>query len=212
MTNTVSGRTYKPRVSAPERRRQLVEAALQVMRRDGITAATTRAICAEADVPLGTFHYCFDSKHDLYASILAEEVDLISSGRAWPVVTAHDGPEEAIRRYLIAYWEQIEADPEAQLVLFELAILVQRDPDLRHATSTERASSAKALEICERLEKEAAFEFAGDRRAIADLTAAALDGLVASWLRHRDGHRARDTLITFASVLASKTCPIGGTR
>ena len=58
------------RMSADERRAQLVEAAIAVMTRDGITKATTRAIVGEAGVPLGVFHYCFDSKAALLERVV----------------------------------------------------------------------------------------------------------------------------------------------
>ena len=97
-------------------------------------------------------------------------------------------------------------------MLFELAGLVQRDPDLLYADRTEQANSRKMLELAERLENEAGFEFVGNRRAIADLVMAPLDGMAAAWLSHRDGQRVRDALATFAGLLASMTRPQGETR
>ena len=40
------------RVSAEERRRQLVAAAFRVIGRDGFAGVTTRRVCAEAGAPL----------------------------------------------------------------------------------------------------------------------------------------------------------------
>ena len=53
-----------PRVSAPSRREALIEAALRVMERDGLTAGTTRAIVAEAGMSLASFHYAFSSRDE----------------------------------------------------------------------------------------------------------------------------------------------------
>ena len=50
------------RVSADERRRQLVAAAFRVIGRDGFAGVTTRRVCAEAGAPLAAFHYCFASE------------------------------------------------------------------------------------------------------------------------------------------------------
>ena len=53
------------RMPVAERREQLVEAALTVASRDGIEAATVRAVAAEAGVSLGVVHYCFQDKDEL---------------------------------------------------------------------------------------------------------------------------------------------------
>jgi AcrR family transcriptional regulator len=62
-------------MSADARRAELLQAALRVMSRDGIAAGTTRAIVAEAGMPLATFHYCFRSRNEL----LRELITLLTS-------------------------------------------------------------------------------------------------------------------------------------
>ena len=52
-------------VSQDDRRRQLIEAAVRVLQRDGVDHVTTRAIAAEADAPLASIHYTFGSKTDI---------------------------------------------------------------------------------------------------------------------------------------------------
>ena len=82
-------------VSAENRRAQLIEAAIRVIQRDGIPAATTRAIAAEADAPLASIHYTFGSKEEVVRAafdFLAEE--MISSIEASTDYTA--GIEAAI--------------------------------------------------------------------------------------------------------------------
>jgi AcrR family transcriptional regulator len=59
-----------PRMSADARRAELLQAALRVMSRDGIAAGTTRAIVAEAGMPLATFHYCFRSRNELLRELI----------------------------------------------------------------------------------------------------------------------------------------------
>ena len=53
------------RMPVAERREQLIEAAITVASRDGIEAATVRAVAAEAGVSLGVVHYCFQDKSEL---------------------------------------------------------------------------------------------------------------------------------------------------
>jgi AcrR family transcriptional regulator len=51
------------------RRRQLIDAAVRVVTRDGVAKATTRRIADEAGINLGTVHYVFGSKERLLAAV-----------------------------------------------------------------------------------------------------------------------------------------------
>ena len=64
------------RIPATERRAALADAALIVIARDGVAAATTRAIVAEAGMPLASFHYAVASRDEL----LRDVVDLVVAG------------------------------------------------------------------------------------------------------------------------------------
>src|SRR5690606_36680123 len=70
------------RTSAVERRGQLIEAGLRVIAREGMHGATVRAIVAEADVPLATFHYVFASREEMigeaYAYIAVQSDDSLA--------------------------------------------------------------------------------------------------------------------------------------
>ncbi|MFI8422564.1 TetR/AcrR family transcriptional regulator [Streptomyces sp. NPDC085460] len=54
----------------PERRERIVDAALRVVRRDGIAGLSHRAVAAEADVPLGSTTYHFGSLDELLVAAL----------------------------------------------------------------------------------------------------------------------------------------------
>lgn len=55
-----------------ERRRQFVQAAINVTREHGLGDATTRRIAEEANAPLGALHYCFRGKDELYEAVMQE--------------------------------------------------------------------------------------------------------------------------------------------
>ena len=57
------------RIPATERRAALARAALAVIARDGVHAATTRAIVAEAGMSLASFHYAVASRDELLRKI-----------------------------------------------------------------------------------------------------------------------------------------------
>jgi AcrR family transcriptional regulator len=190
-------------ISAAERRERLVAAALRVMKRDGIPAATTRAICAEAGMPHGAFHYCFRSKKELYAAILAGDIETDLEG-AWPDIRPDASPAENIHTLLLAYWSQIEIDPDAQRVYFDLGGVAARDPELQELPHWEhQAALEKATGYIRRLATEAGVTYLSEESVLAELVLAALSGVAWSWLSHGDNARARQSLHQFAGVLAT---------
>ncbi|MGI5122724.1 TetR/AcrR family transcriptional regulator [Marinactinospora thermotolerans] len=192
----------RKQISADERRRRLLAAALRVMKREGIAAATTRAICAEAGMPHGAFHYCFRSKRELYGALLASDIE-IDLDPVWPEISPAASPRENIRTLLLAYWSQVEADPDAQLVLFDLGSFVLRDPELRELPRGEYAASLeKVTGYIVRLGEEAGLTYLCEERAIAELVVTTLNGVAWSWLAHRDGVAARASLERFAELVA----------
>ncbi len=57
------------RIPVAQRRRQLVEAAVEVIATHGIDGATTRRIADQAKANVAMVHYCYDSKEDLFADV-----------------------------------------------------------------------------------------------------------------------------------------------
>ena len=193
----------RKQVSADERRRQLVAAALRVMKREGIAAASTRAICAEAGMPHGAFHYCFHSKKELYAALLSSDIT-IDLGAAWPDISPSASPYNNIRTLLLAFWSQIETDPDAQLVLFDLGSFALRDPELQDLPQHEHARSLQEVTTyIVRLGREAGLTFLHDEGLLAELVLNNLNGIAWYWLAHRDGDLARQSLEQFARLATS---------
>lgn len=206
-TRSAAEKPTRKLVSADVRRGLLLDAALRVMKRDGIAGATTRAICAEAGMPHGAFHYCFDSKTDLYKALLARGID-IGLDDAWPDVTPDASSTENIRMLLHAYWSAIESDPDGQLVLFDLGSLALREPELHDLSTWEyQASLEKILDHLTRLEHEAGITYLRDTAVVAEMVSTILNGVAWSWLSHRNNALARTTLNEHATLLATLTAP-----
>ena len=111
------------RVSAGDRREQLVEAAISRAVREGLAATTVRGIADEAGVSLSTVHYCFASKDDLLRAVARSIAGPLSA----PVTTAitevsqggERGPgtvEEVLRAAFGAYWAAASSTPGRQLL------------------------------------------------------------------------------------------------
>ncbi|MDJ0384839.1 TetR/AcrR family transcriptional regulator [Streptomyces sp. G-G2] len=196
------------RLSADERREQLVEAAIRVMISDGVAKATTRAIAGEAGIPLGAFHYCFRSKEELLHSV----IERIMLRTLAPVAT--EGAEGAstrdiIRDTLHAYWDGVRQRPAEHMVTYELTQYALRQPGL---TEVARRQYQHYLKInTDHLE--AIAEAAGIRWTVALPTLARyglnlMDGLTLNWLIDHDDTQALAALDEYAEHLSSVAVPL----
>src|SRR5690606_32649997 len=131
LSNFIVGEEVRvTRMSATERRAALARAALTVVDRDGVHAATTRAIVAEAQMPLGSFHYAVPSRDELLRDVIelvvADEGDAALAGLLGEAVD----PRDAIRRTLTAYLDHVRAQPGREQPMFQLTQYALRSPAL----------------------------------------------------------------------------------
>jgi AcrR family transcriptional regulator len=123
--------------SADAQRAVIVRAAVEVMRRDGLAAATTRRIAAEAGVNHAMIHYFFGTKQDLLRAVIDgvryRTVQAVQAGVAAP---AADGPGrdvgELATDVTAAVWAFVEQRLSSYLFVIELTVHAMRTPDLRH--------------------------------------------------------------------------------
>lgn len=109
------------RVSADDRRLQFVRAAARVIASDGVAAATTRRIAAEAQAPLAALHYCFRNKDEL----LQEVYNFLSRDYAQalpPIANDGRGLASMIEAHARRVWARMVANPHEQVTTFELLL------------------------------------------------------------------------------------------
>jgi DNA-binding transcriptional regulator YbjK len=118
------------RMAATERREVLARAALSVISREGVHAATTRAIVAEAGMPLASFHYAVASRDDLLKDVV--ELVVGNQDAAAFGTLELDAPDirTAIRGVLASNFDILRADPVRQQAMFELTQYALRTPTL----------------------------------------------------------------------------------
>src|SRR5438552_2040265 len=107
------------RMSAADRRALLVDAAIEVMCREGAAHTTTRAIVAEAGMQIGVFHYCFRSKEELVLEVMTT-LGRRTYAAVNEVLPLSSDPVELIHLATRAYWTHIAAYPLEHLLTFEL--------------------------------------------------------------------------------------------
>ncbi|MGW5344107.1 TetR/AcrR family transcriptional regulator [Streptomyces sp. NPDC004050] len=183
-----------PRMPLAERRRQLTEAAIRAMARDGVARTTTRSIAAEAGVSLSVFHYCFDSKQALLESVIETITDHylgVVKEAIRPRATLH----ETVRAGFRAYWDHVRASPAEHMLTYELTQYALRQPGFEHlARRQHELYCATYAELIEQVRGGPAFELSVPVPVLARYLAAMTDGLTLNFLVLGDGRAAQDIL------------------
>jgi AcrR family transcriptional regulator len=176
------------------RRAALVEAALRVMVRGGPAAGTTRAIVAEAGMPLASFHYAFASRDELLRElvhrVLGQELTAATGS-----MDAGGGLAGCLRQAAAGYLEHLEREADHEQLMLELTLHSLRDPALRPLAQQQyRAYVSAATHL---LEQAAELTGARWRRPVPELARLLItlvDGVTTTWLVDRDTPATRAVL------------------
>jgi AcrR family transcriptional regulator len=175
-------------VSVAERRPQLIRATIHVMTRDGVAAASTRAIAAELGVAQATVHYVYGSKVELYRAVIEQlTADVVAA-------LAQDGPapvdadfRTAVAAYASGLWRTVVEQSEVHQLLTELFVLGLRSPSLRTTIADYQRQLDAAFEDKLRTTAErAAVTPARPIEEVARFFFAGLDGLILHRLARQD--------------------------
>ncbi|MFE5591991.1 TetR/AcrR family transcriptional regulator [Streptomyces sp. NPDC056549] len=181
------------RMPSAERRRQLVEAAIRAMTRDGVARTTTRSICAEAGVSLSVFHYCFDSKQALLEAAI-ESITGNYVARVRNAVEPGATLRETVRGALQTYWDHVTAHPGEHMLTYDLTQYALREPGFEHLARAQYeqyvASAAALIEQVGGQDREPRVPV----EVLARYLAAAIDGLTLQYLVLRDPKAAAEHL------------------
>lgn len=213
MRNEVPG---SRRLSVEDRRVQLVNCALSLADRGGMSAVTVRGVAEEAKVSLGVVHYCFDDKEQLVAAmiemVIAEQLEaLLGSVPTGNLKTGREALREWIEEALIAVWHRASEFPNRWLLMLESMLFSLRQP-------IESASAGQAKMQNEIAEKygHAYLGEIGDRcemrwviseRTLVRSALQMLFGTVQWWLVDRDDDAARASLALVAGWIADSAEP-----
>jgi AcrR family transcriptional regulator len=192
------------RIPPAARRTALVQAALRVVARDGVAAATTRRIVAEAEMSLASFHYVFSSRDELMAELVNAAVAGEESDLAAAFDPAPDDLRAAIRSGLQHYLDGVRADPDREKAMFELTQWALREPGF---AALARQQYDRYYEVAERAAADAS-RLTGSTwrlplRDVARLLVTLTDGLTVAWLATRDDGAAAATIDFAADALAA---------
>lgn len=194
-------------VPVTERRPQLIRAAIELMTREGVAAASTRAIAAELGVAQATVHYTFGSKEELYHAVMEELTQQLVTQvqQAAP----RDGEfEQALGILAAALWQTVREQPASHQLLTELTMFALRTPRLGDVVTSHYAG---VLKVTARLIEDAASRAGHPLAQAADTVArfflAGFDGLTVQHLTHPD--EAAETLCLQALVSSTAALAVG---
>ncbi|MFF9011484.1 TetR/AcrR family transcriptional regulator [Streptomyces sp. NPDC014870] len=170
------------RMPLAERRRQLTEAAIRAMTRDGVPRTTTRSIAAEAGVSLSVFHYCFDSKQALLESVITAITDHYV-GTVKKALRPRGSFRETIRAGFGAYWEHVRAHPGEHMLTYELTQYALRTPGFEPLARRQHERYAEIYhELIEELDASMMLDLRVPVPVLARYLAAVTDGLTLNLL------------------------------
>lgn len=186
------------RLAALERRERLVQAALRVIAREGVAAATTRAIVAEADMSLASFHYVFHSRDELIADLIAFVVDNEASA-AQAALSVEGDLRTTIRHGLKAFIDLVASDPLREQAMLELTQYALRTPELGDSARLQYESYYRAAAgILEAVAAQLGMQWKQPIPEMARILITLTDGLTMGWLVDRD-MAATEKVIDFAA-------------
>ncbi|WP_420176061.1 TetR/AcrR family transcriptional regulator [Luteococcus sp. OSA5] len=188
------------RMSLAERRQKLLEAALAVIGRSGVAAATTRAIAAEAGMPLASFHYAFESHQHLMVEAMASlgEAELAYCEQ---VQYSGTGVHEVVANALAAYLDDLEDRAEQHLSRMELSDYALRTEGQESVPARWRAARLEQLtrKLTDFDQTTGALQGA-DPAAVATVVQGLGDAVLAAYLLTRDRAAAQAVIDAWSVV------------
>ncbi|SHH08081.1 TetR/AcrR family transcriptional regulator [Streptoalloteichus hindustanus] len=121
----------------PARRAALVDAAIEVLAREGARGLTFRAVDTEAGVPKGTASNYFANRDDLLNQVGRQIHERLGPDPAALAETMRTPPStELVTRLLRELVDRLSEDRAGYLALLELRLEATRRPELRAALTT----------------------------------------------------------------------------
>jgi DNA-binding transcriptional regulator YbjK len=194
-------------VPSAQRRAELVHAALRVIERDGVHAATTRAIVAEAGMPLASFHYAFRSRDEM----IRELVSTVVAGEGMAAIATLTSPRDirgAVRAGLQSYFDLLVAEPGREQAMLELLHYALRTEELADLPRAQYETYWRTAEDVLRAGADATgVVWSIPPERVARILVVFISGLTLAWLADRDDDSAARTMDFAADSIAALAEP-----
>ncbi|WP_371527786.1 TetR family transcriptional regulator [Streptomyces sp. NBC_01283] len=120
----------------PARRVALLDAAIEVLAREGARGLTLRALDTEAAVPTGTASNYFTNRADMLGQIMGRTRERLTPDPSDVAKDLEAEPShELVKTFMRGIVERMRADRSSHLAMLELRLMATRNPEL-HAELT----------------------------------------------------------------------------
>jgi AcrR family transcriptional regulator len=196
-------------MSAADRRLALLEAAFRVIAAEGVHGATTRAIVAEADMSLASFHYAFTSRDEMMHELIAHVIEN-QAVAAFESLRFGADLRTALRDGLQAFFEVVTADPAHEQTMFELVQYSLRTPELADLPRRQYAGYRLAVGgLLETAAADTGMVWMLPLDDVARMVVTLTDGITIAWLADRDSAAASRVIEFAATSIAALAQPAG---
>ena len=179
------------RMPAAERRRQILQVALEVFSRSGYHDTSMNAVAAEAGVTKPVLYQHFASKHELFEVLLTETGDDLL--RAIESAEVEETPRRRVEAGFRAFFRFFEERPAAFVVLYGSSLAT--DPEFRRDARQVRDSFSQYLtRIMGEMDHEDALAMAAGINGLSE-------GMIRHWM-HLGRIRSSEEMAALAARLA----------
>ena len=193
-----------------ERRQEIVEAGLRVTLREGVEAVSVRAVAQEAEISLGTVHYCFEDKGAMLRA-MGRAIALSASEPALAALDQGHDPETLVKAAAAALLDGLKQNQHMRLLTFEFALAGVRNRVLREVAQSHLNQSYKfTREYLDRLADRGGSRFAVDIDFLSRFVAQQIDGIEIGWLVDRDDAAAQRSFDEIAQLVLGYMEPAFG--
>jgi AcrR family transcriptional regulator len=173
-----SGSTASPpRLSAPQRRALIEEAAARLFARQGYETTTVEDIVAAAGVSKPMLYRHFESKRELHMRLMERRRDELATEPLGKLLEGRGSPEERLAATVDAWFSHVQQHPDTSRVLFQDA---PGDPEIR-SLQNELRRRQRAADVALLREFGPALPEA-ELEALGEIIRSALTGLALWWL------------------------------
>ncbi|WGW12401.1 TetR family transcriptional regulator [Saxibacter everestensis] len=195
------------RLKVADRRELLIDAALRLIERKGVAAASTRAIVAEAGMSLASFHYAFESHDELMARVVIR-VTASESNAARASFTPGTSLEQTLEGCLTAFLDAVVECPEREQAMIELTQHALRTAGLGQLPARQYAEYYSAAEqMLTAVASHIGCTWRLPLPELARFVIALTDGITLCWLATRNRDAAETIVRHAASAIATHATP-----
>lgn len=115
------------RVPTPERREQLLDATIEVMKREGVESTSLRKVAIEARASLAAIHVCFEGKEQMMKLAVERYLRTVVDSLGDDVDTLTRGVRCTALRLMDRFWTTLVQEPLVVLSQMEIGAWAHRN-------------------------------------------------------------------------------------